>query len=91
MNMANTSIASLIKLDEEYQKHTDSVSDCFQCAWDDSVHDSYSLLIKQIKENADKIHTIRQEIETIVSDTECMNIDGLIKRTGELCREAETI
>ncbi len=89
--MTVCSITSLINLDEEYQNQAGNVSDCFQCAWDDAVHDSYGLFVKQIKSTVQEIHSVRVDTERIITDVDRINVSSLIEKTDALCKEAENL
>ena len=89
MEMAD--ITPLINNDGEYRQLADSLSERFNCEWDDVVHDSYERYVKDMGANSEKLHTIRCRAEALAKEVESVNIDELVRESECLCREADEV
>lgn len=86
--MIITDLASLSNNDAEYEKLASSLSEHYKCEWDDAVHDSYGIYVKQVQESAHSVRTIRCKAEELAKEVESLEIDDLIKKALDLCKEA---
>ena len=77
--------------DIEYEQLAANVSERYKCDWDDAVHDSYGVFVKQSNERRESIREIRLKAETLVKEVEGFDIDELARKGMILCREAERI
>ena len=77
--------------DEEYRKLKELVSERYKDDWDDKVHDSYLIYVKQVQEQLQKLHVIRCKADILEKEAENLNVEELQKRAENLCREADSI
>ena len=84
-------LTPIINNDTEFEKLANSVSDRYKCEWDDSVHDSFGLYLKQVQDRAQTVRTIRCKAETIVKEVEELKIDDLVTKAEGLCKEADAV
>jgi hypothetical protein len=77
--------------DTEYERLAASVSEHYKCEWDDVVHDSYGVYVKQVGERSRSIREIRCKAEVLAKEAEDLKIDELIRKTEILCREADSV
>lgn len=77
--------------DAEYEKVAASVSEHYKCEWDDAVHDSYNVFVKQVEERSRSVRVIRCKAEALAKEADSLKIDELIKKAVILCREAGTV
>ena len=74
-----------------YEQLTSEVSECYVCSWDDAVHDSYGIYVKQVKNRSHAIRKIRCKAEELVREIEALKIDELRKKTNHLSGEADAV
>lgn len=89
--MKTVDLTPLKNNDVEYEQVAASVSEKYTCEWDDAVHDSYSVYVKQVEERNRSIRAIRCKAEALVKEAEGLKPDELIKKAALLCREAGSI
>ena len=89
--MKTVDLSPLKTNDAEFERIASSVEERFTCEWDDVVHDSFGLYVKQIQERTRAIRTIRCKAETLVKEIEGLKVDELIKKAEYLCKEADTV
>ena len=89
--MKTVNLAPLLKLDKEYENACNTASENYKGAWDDSIHDSYMVLLKLMQENVRKIHVIRCKAETLNKETEGLKVEELKRLSDNLCREADSV
>ena len=89
--MKTVDLTPLKSIDTEYERSSDTVSENYKGDWDDKIHNSYLMYLKQIQENSRKIHVIRCKAETLVKEAEGLKIDELKRRGEALCREADSV
>lgn len=89
--MRTVDLTPLINNDHEYEKAYVNVSDKYNCNWNDSVHDSYLRLVKDIQEFSRNIHRIRCKAECLAKETEALNIEGMLAKAESLCGKADSI
>lgn len=89
--MKEINLSPLIHSDIEYGKIVTKLGERFKCEWDDSVHDSYGLYIKQLQEYSREVHSIRCKAETLEREIADLKITELKKKVEILCREADAI
>lgn len=77
--------------DAEYERLVSEVSDHYKCDWEDAVHDSYGVYVKQVQERSRAIRVIRCKAESLAKEAEALRIDELATKAVTLCREAESI
>lgn len=68
-----------------------NVSEKYNCAWDDVVHDSFWRFVSQVKENGRKLHDIRTETELLEKAVDAHNVDALKSKSLALVKEAEAL
>ena len=89
--MRKVDLVPLVNSDQEYEKAYTDVADKYKCNWDDSVHDSYSSLVKDIEEYSNSIHRIRCKTETMSEEIEALNVDNMLDIADSLCKEAVSV
>ena len=89
--MINVDLTPLKRIVSEFENLTVTLSEKYKSDWDDSVHASYSLYVKQVQERAREAKEICCKAEELVIETEKLNIEDLDKRAENLCREADTV
>lgn len=89
--MKTVDISPLKINDTEYEEAARTISEKYECEWDDAVHDSYSIYVNQVNEHSRAIHVIRCKAEALVEELEGLNIDEMISKAESLCEESETI
>ena len=89
--MRTVDLTPLINNDHEYEKAYLNISKKYKCNWDDTVHDSYLRLVKDIQEYSSNIHRIRCKAESLEKEAEALNIDSMMIKADNLCREANSI
>ncbi len=77
--------------DSEYEELSKTISDKYECEWDDAVHESYGLYVSQIQEHSRAIHVIRCKAEALVEELEGLNVDEMISKAESLCEESATV
>ena len=88
--MKTVDLTPLKQNDAEYEGLAASVSERYKCEWDDAVHDSYSVYVKQADERSRSVRVIRCKAEALVKEAEGLKTDELIMKAAILCREAES-
>ena len=76
--------------DSEFEKLVASVAERYKCEWDDAIHDSYGYYVKQVQERTNAIRSIRCKAEELAKEAEGLEVEELVKKTENLCREAES-
>lgn len=89
--MRTVDLTPLINNDHEYEKAYLNISEKYKCNWDDTVHDSYLRLVKDIQEYSSNIHRIRCKAECLEKEIEALNVDSMMTKADSLCREANSI
>ncbi len=89
--MKNCDLTPLKSIDTEYEKASDTVSEYYKGEWDDKIHDSFLIYLKQIQENSRKIHVIRCKTETLEKEVEELKIEELKRQCENLCKEADSV
>ena len=89
--MRDFDISPLKENDIRYGKLVEDTASCFNCDWDDAVHDSYLTFVKQLKELSDEARRIRCRTESLEKEAESLNMDKILSEAESLCREAETV
>lgn len=89
--MRTVDLTPLINNDHEYEKAYLNISEKYKCNWDDTVHDSYLRLVKDIQEYSSNIHRIRCKAECLEKETEALNVDSMMLKADSLCGEANSI
>ena len=89
--MITVDLTPLKNNDIEFGQRALTVTERYKCDWDDAVHDSYSIYVRQVQERARSIRTIRCKAEELLKETEDLKIDEQVLKAGFLCREAENV
>lgn len=89
--MKEVDLSPMKEVDTSYSKLVDTLERSFKCDWDDAVHDTYSVYIKQMKELAEKSKKCRSRTELIEKEADDLNLDVLLKEADYLCREADAV
>ena len=89
--MKNVDLSPLISCDSAYERTSANVSEKYNCAWDDVVHDSFWRFVSQVKENGRKLHDIRTETELLEKAVDAHNVDALQSKSLALVKEAEAL
>ncbi len=89
--MKNTDLTPLLANDQEFEKLALQVSDKYKCSWDDELHDSYGIYVKQLQERSREVRSIRCKAELLVKEVEALKLNDQIRTAGNLCREAERV
>lgn len=89
--MKNVDLSPLISCDATYERTSTNVSEKYNCAWDDAVHDSFWRFVSQIKENGRKLHDIRTSTELLEKAVDAHNVDALQSKSLALVKEAEAL
>ena len=84
-------ITAIKENDTQYSQNVHETEDRYKCEWDDSIHGTYGVLVKQLLENAEKVKNVRCKAETLQKEIEGLDIDGLKEKADTLCKEAEAI
>ena len=74
--------------DAEYERLVSAVSEHYKCEWDDAIHDSYGIYVKQVQENAHSVRIIRCKTEELAKEAEGLGIEKKKKKAMDLCKEA---
>ncbi len=77
--------------DAEFEKLASAVTEQYKCDWNDAVHDSYGIFVKQVQDRARSIRVVRCKAEELAKEAEGLKIDELIRKAANLCREAENV
>lgn len=89
--MKTVDLTPLKNNDTEYEKLAATVSEHYKCDWDDAVHDSYGVYVKQVNEKSRSVRVIRCKAEALAKEAEGLRIEELIRKAASLCREAGDI
>lgn len=81
-------LTPLEKNDTQYERLAASVFEHYKCEWDDAVHDSYGIYVKQVEERSLAVRVIRCKTEALAKEAEGLKIDELVRKAAMLCREA---
>ncbi len=88
----NTVDLSPLKInDTEYGEVAKNTSEKYKCEWDDAVHESYGLYIRQVQEHSRSIHVIRCKAEALVKELEGLNVEEMINKAESLCKESASV
>lgn len=89
--MKNVDLSPLKNNDLEYKKIMTLLSEKFNGNWDDNIHESFRLFIKQISDNADSVHRVRSKAEMLLKEINELNIDEQLKKALDLCGEVDLL
>lgn len=89
--MKNVDLSPLKNNDLEYKNIITLLSEIFNGNWDDDIHKSFRLFIKQISDNADSVHRVRSKAELILKEINELNIDEQFKKVIDLCGEIDLL
>lgn len=89
--MIKVDITPIKELDTQYSQNVNETKTQFSCDWDDTVHDSYALLVKQLLESAEAVKNVRCKAETLQKEIEGLDVDELKEKADALCEEAESV
>ena len=84
-------LTRLINNDTRFKEETNKVEERYRCDWDDVVHDSYLRYVRQQKERAESIHSIRCKAESIVKEVEELKINDMLAKAKALCEETSSL
>lgn len=89
--MKNVDLSPLVNCDATYGRTSTSVSEKYNCAWDDAVHDSFWRFVSQVKENGRKLHDIRTATELLEKAVDAHNVEALQSKSLALVKEVEAL
>lgn len=89
--MKTIDLTPLIEIDTELSKLTSTLSERYNCNWDDVIHDSFGIFVKQVKGRQQSVHDIRCRAELLAKEAEELKIDEQIQIAEHLCREADSV
>lgn len=89
--MKNVDLSPLISCDSAYERAVTNVSERYNCAWDDAVHDSFFRFVSQVKESGRKLHDIRTAAELLEKAVDAHNVESLQSKSLALVKEAEAL
>ena len=84
-------ITAIKENDTQYSQNVRETELRYKCDWDDSIHDSYGVLVKQLLDNAEKVRNIRCKAETLQEEVDGLDIDALKEKADALCKEAASV
>lgn len=89
--MITVDLSSLKANDIEYEELSKTISNRFDCEWDDSVHESYRIYVRNVQERSRSIHMIRCKAEVLAKEIEELKIDEVIHKAEILCEESSSV
>ena len=84
-------LAELAANEREYLKVVATIEQRYKCRWEDELHDSFRRYVDQEIEMSEGVQGIRTGAEEIDRNIDDLDIDGLLRHSEEISREAETI
>ena len=88
--MKKLDISSFEKLEREYKNTVEELKKKYNCEWEDSVHDSFGLFVKEIEINDEEISGIGKRIYNIKSEVEMIDIDNILSKATTICKEVDS-
>ena len=89
--MREVELNMLVQTDSMYEKAASALSEKYNGAWEDEVHNSFRLLLNQIDENHSMIHSGTAEADEIYQMALGLDVEGLCQTADSLCREVEAL
>ena len=89
--MNEVNIEPLSKADAEYKQLSDSLNVQFDCAWDDSVHESFRTYTKEVNHFSEELNRNRKTADSLLESVESLQIDKLEKRINTLINEVNAV
>lgn len=89
--MKNIDLTPLKDNNIQYNQIVSAIENKYKCDWDDTVHDSYSKYVTQLREYSQKVGTICHKAETLEKEIECLKINELKTNAKRLCQEADSL
>lgn len=89
--MKNVDLSPLVSCEATYERASTNVSEKYNCAWDDAVHDSFWRFVRQVKEDGLKLHDTRTATELLEKAVDAHNVDALQSKSLALVKEAEAL
>jgi len=89
--MRTVDLTPLKDNDTQYEKIVVELANRFKCEWDDSIHDSYDLYVRQLQEHTKEVRAIRCKAETLEKEAEELKVDEIKKMADVLFREADLV
>ena len=84
-------LASLQQVDTGYRELSVAIKESYRGDWDDDVHRSYGRYVKNVEQNAVRIHTVNRQAKQLIKTATSLGVERLSKHADELHRRAETI
>ena len=89
--MKNVDLSPLFSCDSTYERTSTNISEKYNCAWDDAVHEYVQRFVNQVKEIGRKRHDIRTSTELLEKAVSTHHVDALQSRPLALIKEAEAL
>lgn len=89
--MKDYNLSSLEALDDQYKSLADSLLESYKGSWDDTVHDSYMVYVRQVKEMTIKMHEIRCAAIALDRALEALNVERLEQEAMRLRQEGDCV
>ena len=84
-------LGPLKKNENEYDNLVSAVTEQYRGDWDDPVHESYVMYVKQVQERCRVIREICCKAEDLAIEVGKLEIKELTKKAESLCREADMV
>ncbi len=89
--MKHVDLSPIISCDSAYEHASSNLTEKYNSAWDDAVHDSFSRFVRQIQENGRKLHDIRTSAKLLEEAVDAHAVDALQSKSLALAKEAEAL
>lgn len=89
--MSEVNIEPLSKADTEYIQLSDSLKEKFDCAWDDSVHESFRIYIKTVDRISDELNRNTKTVVSLIDSVGALQIDKLETKVNSLIDEVNAV
>lgn len=89
--MTINELNNLKEFEIKYKNAVMQLEERYKCNWDDPVHDSFGVYLRQIKDSSQKVSEIKCDIESVVNEVNELNIDDMKERAKNLVTEANQL